>query len=361
MHEMEESTRASYEMYARVHLYPAFGDEPSARSRPGCWRSSTPNCAAAAPAAPADRRRAPVDGRHECRAVRHRRRPGRPPLPSTRRTTVPGWMRGHRVPSARVHAALGRDGPADPLRGLAACSRRRSGGLDHPQPRRGGPQAPPAGAAAGPADCRAGGPDHRSGVGGGRRLGHARLAGHGDRIAARRAARAALVRRRSRDREGDRSPQLRADGGSRSRRTRRPTRCVGLRSTRRRSRSSRSTAPATRRACSDFDVTPTDEAFLFSYRPLHDRPPTRAASRHRYARMCADARHRQPPPRAPPLLRDRAALGRRRPPHGGWRLGHGGGEQRRCGSTPRGSTRPTSERPRFSVHECGGRIKAGGK
>jgi hypothetical protein len=27
-HEVEETTRASYEMYAPVHLYPAFGDEP---------------------------------------------------------------------------------------------------------------------------------------------------------------------------------------------------------------------------------------------------------------------------------------------------------------------------------------------
>lgn len=27
-HEIEETTRASYEQYARVHIYPAFGDEP---------------------------------------------------------------------------------------------------------------------------------------------------------------------------------------------------------------------------------------------------------------------------------------------------------------------------------------------
>jgi integrase len=27
-HEVEETTHASYEQYARVHLYPAFGDEP---------------------------------------------------------------------------------------------------------------------------------------------------------------------------------------------------------------------------------------------------------------------------------------------------------------------------------------------
>lgn len=31
-HEVEETTRASYEQYARVHLYPAFGDEPVGKS-----------------------------------------------------------------------------------------------------------------------------------------------------------------------------------------------------------------------------------------------------------------------------------------------------------------------------------------
>ena len=33
-HEVEETTRASYEMYARVHLYPAFGDEPIGKVSP---------------------------------------------------------------------------------------------------------------------------------------------------------------------------------------------------------------------------------------------------------------------------------------------------------------------------------------
>ena len=33
-HEVEETTRARFEMYARVHLYPAFGDEPIGKVSP---------------------------------------------------------------------------------------------------------------------------------------------------------------------------------------------------------------------------------------------------------------------------------------------------------------------------------------
>ena len=54
-HEVEETTRASYEQYARVHLYPAFGDVPIGKSTPDCWRSSTPSSAAAVTAATAAR------------------------------------------------------------------------------------------------------------------------------------------------------------------------------------------------------------------------------------------------------------------------------------------------------------------
>ncbi len=74
-------------------------------------------------------------------------------------------------------------------------------------------------------------------------------------------------------------------------------------------------------------VEPSEQAFLFSYQPLQRRArrPERGD-----ASVRADVRragHRQPPARPPPLLRDRAADGRRRPanrrrptrPRWGWR------------------------------------------
>jgi len=53
VHEVEENTRQEYEAYTRKHIKPALGDVPSARSRPRCWRTSTPSCDGVGPAATA--------------------------------------------------------------------------------------------------------------------------------------------------------------------------------------------------------------------------------------------------------------------------------------------------------------------
>ncbi len=79
-HEVEETTRASYEMYARVHLYPAFGDEPVGKVSPRLleeFYAELRRCSARCAGRQFVEHR--VDGRHECRTVKHRRRPGRPP------------------------------------------------------------------------------------------------------------------------------------------------------------------------------------------------------------------------------------------------------------------------------------------
>ena len=41
--DVEESTRESYEQYARTHLYPAFGDEPIGRVTTQLLEASTPS------------------------------------------------------------------------------------------------------------------------------------------------------------------------------------------------------------------------------------------------------------------------------------------------------------------------------
>jgi len=83
-HEVEETTRASYEMYARVHLYPAFGNEPIGKLSPRLleeFYAELRRCSARCDGRPFVEHR--VDGPHECRTVKHRRRPGRPPV---------GWL-----------------------------------------------------------------------------------------------------------------------------------------------------------------------------------------------------------------------------------------------------------------------------
>jgi hypothetical protein len=78
-HEVEETTRASYEMYARVHLYPAFGDEPIGKVSPQLleeFYAELRRCRARCDGRPFVEHG--VDGPHECRTVKHRRRPQRP-------------------------------------------------------------------------------------------------------------------------------------------------------------------------------------------------------------------------------------------------------------------------------------------
>lgn len=79
-HEVEETTRASYEQYARRLLYPAFGDEPVGRVTVRLleeFYAELRRCGARCDGRPFVEHR--VDGEHECRVVKHKRGPGRPP------------------------------------------------------------------------------------------------------------------------------------------------------------------------------------------------------------------------------------------------------------------------------------------
>lgn len=80
VHDIEESTRASYEGYLRNHVGPAFGDEPIGKITPRVleqFYAELRRCSARCDGRPFIEHR--VEGEHECRVVRHRRRPGRPP------------------------------------------------------------------------------------------------------------------------------------------------------------------------------------------------------------------------------------------------------------------------------------------
>ncbi|WP_141282439.1 tyrosine-type recombinase/integrase [Pseudonocardia hydrocarbonoxydans] len=79
-HEIEETTRASYELYARVHIYPAFGDEPIGKVSTRLleeFYAELRRCSARCDGTAFLEHR--TSEPHECRAVKHRRRPGRPP------------------------------------------------------------------------------------------------------------------------------------------------------------------------------------------------------------------------------------------------------------------------------------------
>ncbi|MCY7341406.1 MAG: site-specific integrase [Pseudonocardia sp.] len=80
-HEVEETTRASYEQYARVHLYPAFGDEPMGKVTTRLleeFYAELRRCGARCDGRPKVEHRTAEP--HECRTVKHRRPPGRPPV-----------------------------------------------------------------------------------------------------------------------------------------------------------------------------------------------------------------------------------------------------------------------------------------
>jgi integrase len=79
-HEVEETTRASYEQYAHVHLYPAFGDVPIGKVNARLleeFYAELRRCRDRCNGKPRIAHRS--DGPHECRTVKHRRGPGRPP------------------------------------------------------------------------------------------------------------------------------------------------------------------------------------------------------------------------------------------------------------------------------------------
>ena len=79
-HEVEESTRASYEQYARVHLFPAFGDESIGKVSTRLleeFYAELRRCSVRCAGQPYVEHR--TGKPHECRTVKHRRPPGRPP------------------------------------------------------------------------------------------------------------------------------------------------------------------------------------------------------------------------------------------------------------------------------------------
>lgn len=87
--DVEASTRESYEQYARVHLYPAFGDEPVSRVTPQlleAFYAELRRCSRRCTGETALEHR--ISGPHECRTMKHRRTPGRRPPAATRLTTA---------------------------------------------------------------------------------------------------------------------------------------------------------------------------------------------------------------------------------------------------------------------------------
>jgi integrase len=79
-HQVEPNTRKSYEDYLRLYVGPAFGDEPIGAIRAHTlekFYAELRRCSALCDGTPSVEHR--VDGEHECRTVKHKRRPGRPP------------------------------------------------------------------------------------------------------------------------------------------------------------------------------------------------------------------------------------------------------------------------------------------
>ncbi len=80
VHDIEETTREGYEAYARLYINPAFGDEPIGKITARLleeFYAELRRCRARCDGRPMVDHRA--EGLHECRTVRHRRPPGRPP------------------------------------------------------------------------------------------------------------------------------------------------------------------------------------------------------------------------------------------------------------------------------------------
>lgn len=79
-HEIDESTKSLYRHYARVHLYPALGDVPIGRISTRAleeFYADLRRCSKRCDGTfPVEHR---ADGPHECREVKHKRPPGRPP------------------------------------------------------------------------------------------------------------------------------------------------------------------------------------------------------------------------------------------------------------------------------------------
>jgi integrase len=79
-HEVEDSTRKGYEDYLRLYVGPAFGDEPIGKIKARTleqFYAELRRCSTRCDGKPFVEHR--FDGEHECRTVKHKRRPGRPP------------------------------------------------------------------------------------------------------------------------------------------------------------------------------------------------------------------------------------------------------------------------------------------
>ena len=79
-HELEETTREGYLGYVEKHIYPVLGPEPLGRITPHVlerFYAELRRCGARCDGLPFVEHR--VDREHECREVRHKRPPGRPP------------------------------------------------------------------------------------------------------------------------------------------------------------------------------------------------------------------------------------------------------------------------------------------
>ena len=79
-HEVDDDTRKGYQDYLRLYIGPAIGDEPIGKVRVRTLESfyaELRRCSALCDGIPFIEHR--VDGEHECRTVKHKRRPGRPP------------------------------------------------------------------------------------------------------------------------------------------------------------------------------------------------------------------------------------------------------------------------------------------
>lgn len=82
-HEIEQTTRLSYESYLRLYIGPAFGDEPiskiTARTLEKLY-AHLRRCSRLCDGSPqVDHLDQEIDGQHACRVVKHRRPPGRKP------------------------------------------------------------------------------------------------------------------------------------------------------------------------------------------------------------------------------------------------------------------------------------------
>ena len=289
-HDVEETTRASYEQYARVHLYPAFGDQPVGRVTTQLleeFYAELRRCSARCAGRAVVKHR--TSDPHECRVVQHKRPPGRPP--------VNGYPshdcaeKGCRVIECRPHACV----PLSPatirrihfaIRGVLGATVRWGWITDNPaviarKPRVPTPQPdPPTVAQAARIIDAAWAQDDDWGtlvwlvmVTGMRRAELLALRWSDVDLDA-----AVLTVRRNYVRVGRRSIEKDTKTHQMRRLALDPATIDVM--TEHRDRYAKK--------CRQAAVPALDMAYLFSYRPLNDRPCDPSGGTHRYGRMCAE-------------------------------------------------------------------------